>query len=284
MPAPLDPRHLDDAIKRYLAGEAQEEILAATGISATTLHRVRVRRGIPPRRNIPLDAATFAEAYMGGESEYAIAKRFGVSRTVIRDRLKDAGVTIRGSSAAGLMRVSRTPADQLRRQVEAAHRAPRRRITEEELFTRARAREHVGRLGSPGEQLLAHLLEERGFAPIPQKAIGKYNVDMSFDSIAVEVLGGNWHAANRTHATRSPYILNEGWHLIFVWNFQPHSPITAGAADYIATFYEEARWQPSLPSQYRVISGHGKLLTARSADSDEFSLVPPPRGANNLRP
>ncbi len=69
MAAPTDPAHLDHAIQLYLAGKPQAEILATVGISATVLHRERGRRGIPPRRDIPLPVEVIAAAYLVGESE-----------------------------------------------------------------------------------------------------------------------------------------------------------------------------------------------------------------------
>ena len=158
-------------------------------------------------------------------------------------------------------------------------------MTAEQLLARARRIERDGRFDSEGEQLLAQLLEERDMLPIPQKAIGKYNVDMAAaESVAVEVLGGNWHSAKRTHAVRTPQILDAGWHLIMVWNQKGTGPITAGAADYIATFCEEIRWHPALVRQYRVIGGGGELLASRCADDDEFPLIPPSRRAARRRP
>lgn len=282
MPAPTDPRHLDHAIELYLSGESVAEIKARTGVGTTVLKRERDRRGIPARRKrLPVDGAPIVAAYLAGESEYAIAKRTGHSRELIRRRLIEAQVPIRHPSEAGLLRASKQAPVQRKRQAAAAQRARRgRKASHADLEARARTRERDGKYGSDGELLLARLLEERGFFPTPQKAIGKYNVDMAAtESIAVEVLGGNWHATKRTHAFRTPQILNAGWHLIMVWNQKGTGPIATGAADYITSFAEEVRWQPSLGSQYRVISGSGELLAARSADSDEFPLVPPSRRA-----
>lgn len=284
MAAPLDPRHLDHAIELYLAGEPQSEILTTTGISATSLHRERGRRGIPPRRNLLLDVQALADAYLSGESEYAISKRLGISRATIRERLRQADVAVRNSSQAGLLRASKMPATQRAQQVAAAHQAKRGKpATLADLETRARTRERDGKFGSEGERFLAYLLEERGLRPIPQKAVGKYNVDFAVGPVAVEVLGGNWHATKRTHATRTPHILNAGWNLVFVWNAKTYSPITSGAADHIVAVCEEMDWQPPAVCQYRVISGSGQLLAAGSANSGAFTLVPPPRGTKRPR-
>lgn len=284
MAAPLDSAKLDHAIDLYLSGEPEAQIIAAAGVSHTALHRERTRRGIPPRRNRDVDSLAIVAAYLAGESEYALAQRLDVSRPVIRKRLVDAGVTIRRPSEAGIVRAGKMTKAQRATQAAAAQRAARRReVSEAELLTRARARERDGKFGSEGELFLAHLLESRDLLPVPQKAIGKYNIDMAAaESVAVEVLGGNWHSAKRTHAIRTPQILNAGWHLIMVWNQKGTGPITAGAAEYIATFAEQVRWQPTMTRQYRVVTGDGEVLAARCADDDEFPLIPPSRRA--IRP
>lgn len=279
MAAPLDPVKLDDAIARYLAGEAQAQLLATTGISATTLHRERTRRGIPPRRHLALPVDDIAAAYIGGESEYALSRRYGVSRQVIRQRLEGAGVEIRDMAQAGKVRARRMTPDERRDQAAAAHAAVRGvKQPLDHLIRRAEAREARGLCDSPGELFLLGELRRRGLEPIVQKAIGKYNVDMAVAPVAVEVLGGGWHLAKRRHAVRTPQILDAGWHLLFVWNHEGSSALTVKAADYVVAFLEEVRRNPPTISEYRVISGGGKLLASGRADDDEFALVAPPRG------
>lgn len=282
MPRKIDPADLDQAVELYLARKPVSEILAATGVSHSVLCRERIRRGIPawPKR-LALDESEVISAYQGGESEYSISLRTGIGRGVIRRRLVEAGIEIRRPSEAGLLRASRMRPDERRIQAAAAHAANvGRKDSLETLIVRAKVRQREGRFGSEGEQLLAHMLELRGLKPVPQQAVSKYNVDMAAaESVAVEVLGGNWHAAKRSHASRTPQILDAGWHLVMVWNQQGTGPITSGAADYIATFCEQVRWQPTLTRQYRVISGGGEMLAARCADDDEFPLIPPSRRA-----
>lgn len=279
MAAPLNPVHLDHAIKLYLAGEPQSQILTATGISGTTLHRERTHRGIPPRREIVLPVAEIAAAYLDGESEYSLGLRYQVSRTVIRKRLIANSVQIRDMSAAGKNRAAAMTTQERARQAAAAHDAVRGTKQPLGLLERrARSRQESGRLDSDGERVLHDLLAQRGLTSVPQQAIGKYNVDLAVAPVAVEVLGGGWHAYKRHHAVRTPQILDAGWHLVFVWNHEGDSALRASAADYVVTFLEQVRRKPPSIGQYRVISGSGQPLSAGSADDDQFPLVPPPRG------
>lgn len=279
MAAPTDPANLDDAIRRYLSGEPMTQITAATGVGGSVLFRERARRGIPPRRNLPLPSEDIAAAYRAGESEYSLSLRYKVSRLAIRKRLTELGVEIRGRSEAGKVRARRmTPAERLA-QARPSHDALRgTKQPVEALLARAQQRERRGLCDSPGELRLLGDLRNRGLDPTPQKAIGKYNVDLAVAPIAMEVLGGGWHFAKRHHAVRTPAILNEGWCLLFIWNHEGDSALTSKAADYVVTFLNEVRRNPSLVGEYRVIAGNGQFLARGCADDDEFPLVKPPRG------
>lgn len=282
MAAPIDPARLDKAIERYLAGEPYAELLSDFGISSTTLHRERKRRGIPPRRHHVLDVAPLIAAYEAGESEYSLSQRLGVSRNVVRRHLEDAGIAIRSCSAAGLVRAEQMTPDERAAQAASAHAAVRGVAhSEERLVERARTKQRAARHDSPGEELLSRYIAERGVRCVPQQAVGKYNIDLAVAPVAVEVLGGGWHSMKRSHATRTPYILDGGWHLVFVWDFEGRSALTARAADYVVAFHEEVRRNPPAVSQYRVITGGGQLLTSGSAEDDHFALEPPPRGRVN---
>jgi hypothetical protein len=305
MAAPLDPAKLDDAIQRYLAREPLKQIKAATGVSSSVLNRERIRRGIPPRPKADVPWDDLISAYEAGESEYSLSQRFGAARTTIRPRLEAAGVQIRDRSSAGLNRAAKMTREERLAQLRNAHavwREPvdpaspprqtpprlvskateigpdgKRHYTGEFKVARAKLIEQAGRYDSPGEMLLGEALTERGLLVVPQKAIGKYNVDLAVAPVAVEVLGGGWHSSKRrTSPARQRSSMRAG-----TWcssgTTRGERP-GADAADYLVAFVEEVRRNPPAVSQYRVITGNGELLAAGSADDDEFPLVPPPRG------
>ena len=284
MSAELNPTNLDDAIRLYLAGDPEKEILSTTGVSKSTLHRERSRRGIPPRREFILPIDDIVNAYQFGESEYSLAQRFHVSRNVIRRRLEGAGIQIRTMSEAGLVRAAQMSAEQRSSQAAPSHAAIRgSKRTEGQLLRRAQLIEQRGTFGSPGEKWLHDSLASYGLKPIPQKAIGKYNVDLAIAPIAMEVLGGGWHLTKRHHSIRTPQILNSGWSLLFIWNQDGPAAMSKGAPKYVVSYIEEVSRDPSLVGEYRVISGNGKLLAAGRSEDNEFPLVPPPRGPLNAR-
>lgn len=287
MPAPLDPAKLDHAIQLYLSGQSIPKAAAEAGVGGNTLRRAIATRGIPApdARFATLPADEVVSAYMAGTSEYALAQQYGVSRNVIARRLAEAGIQRRSHSKAGQVRAAQMSPEQRAAQAAAAHDAVRgTKQSLETLERRAMLREQRGGYDSEGERQLAEWLAQRGLSPLPQKAIGKYNVDIAVSPIAVEVLGGGWHLEKRHHATRTPQILNAGWHLAFVWNHEGDSALTEGAADYVVSFLDEIRREPPTVGQYRVISGDGQLLAAGGCEDDKFPLVPPPRGSKVRRP
>lgn len=280
MPAKTDPANLNHAIELYLAGEPMEQISAATGVTKTVLTRERIARRIPPRRvhELPIDA--IAAAYLSGASEYALGRQYGVSRNVIGRRLEQSGIERRTSSEAGLMRAAKMSPAERKLQSAAANRAARMRRTPLiDKLRHALAVEQRGESGSASEEALWQMMADRNRPMAKQRAVGPYNVDLAGLPIAVEVLGGGWHAIKSAHAERTPYILDEGWHLVMVWDYEGRSALSGGAADYLVTFMDQVRWNPPATCQYRVIAGNGELLAARGREDDEFPLVPPPRGS-----
>jgi very-short-patch-repair endonuclease len=164
-----------------------------------------------------------------------------------------------------------------RRLASAAHDAVRGiPKTEEQLLRAASARERAGwnQRTSANEKVLDAWLRAQGVFPIREKAVGIYNVDFAIETVAVEVLGGSWHACKPAHARRTPYILNQGWALLFVWSFK-RAPLCAEAGEYLISYLEETRRNPSLRGQYRVIRGDGQVAASGGSDDDEFALVPP---------
>lgn len=279
MARPLDPANLDKAISLYLSGEPVQQLCAATGVSNTRFNRERIARGIPSRKTLNLPVDQIVRAYVAGASEYALGQQYGVSRSVIAQRLESAGVERRGPSGAGIVRASKMSHEERRAQSAAANRAARmRRAPQVEKLRRALMIEQSAEAGSISEQALADMLTERGQPVTPQRAIGPYNVDLAALPVAVEVLGGGWHSGKSSHAERTPYILDEGWHLVLVWDHEGRSALGEGAAEYLVAFIQEMRRNPPATCQYRVITGQGQVLAARGREDGEFPVVPPPRG------
>ncbi|MFF9309895.1 hypothetical protein ACF1BS_03200 [Streptomyces sp. NPDC014748] len=271
----LDPAKVDNLITLYTSGKTMSQISAETGIGTTTISRYVKARGIEARTvRKSLPDAEIVSAYVAGESELTLAQRYGVERNVVRRRLEEAGVEIRNRSEANTNRMARLTPEERAAQTAAAHAAMRgRRVPEKERLLRAARREETLSHASAREGVFAAHLET-SLPVTPQKAIGPYNVDFAVGPIAVEILGGSWHAYKPYHAERTPYILNQGWHMLFIWD-RPKAPLCIEAAEYVVAWAQKASGNPAAVRQYRVIRGDAKLVASGSANDQHFPLILP---------
>lgn len=258
----------EERLRNYLKthGLFRDKVLRYKIIGEKAGKTRRIYLGLPDEEII--------RRYTSGESENALAKSFGVSRSAIRARLVANHIEIRDQVSANRLLAQTTPAEEHLRRIKIAQNSVRGRIVpEEEKVRRAITREQKALGRSQAEIMLVEWLVERGLEVTPQKAIGIYNVDIASYPVAVEIFGGSWHREKPGHIQRALYILNHGWHLIVIWTHARRSPISPSAADYIVTFLQEISSNPTSVGQYRVIRGDGKELAKGSADSDNITFV-----------
>ncbi|MGO1835176.1 MAG: helix-turn-helix domain-containing protein, partial [Actinomycetaceae bacterium] len=263
MPRVLTDALIDEAVELHRSGQSFQKIGTRLGVHPDTLSRAIKDRGIelsPNRHNadrvVPADAQILSR-YREGESIYSLAKSAGLSRGTITRWVKEAGLPIRSRSEAGKARSSRMTADERMAQVAIAHEAVRGTTqTRDAKLARART---VRNLTASGKRSRSHLelqlglwLTQRGVDFVPEQVADVYNVDFGIGgTVAVELLGGSWHAqpARREHhRQRAHEILNAGWHMIFVWSTH-FAPVNPWAADKIVTLLEEASRLPATPGK-----------------------------------
>lgn len=304
MSAPAPAANVENAVNDYVSGESCEVAAARYRISQQRLGRILRERGlwrdpaaamaisvakqretVLAKLSIPVEEMT--AAYLSGESVAALARRYKVSRKAITGRLVAAGVPLRTMGEANqIIAQSRTPEQRAAGMLKA--QAATRGAQHSETHRRkiAETREQVGAGVSRHELRLAQMLQDRGIQAVPQKAVGRYNVDLASGSVAVEVFGGGWHGYGR-HRRRAPkrlrYILDEGWNLLVIWTSVHFPDVTGEAADYVVAFVEEASRNPALRGEYRVIWGDGKDVTSSYRDVDDLALVPTRDGRRRRR-
>lgn len=302
MPAKNTSVDFDNLIKLYLDGESLENLARDFHVSVDRIKLVFVERKIKlrtatereaiKRKKVssfyatrdPLPSLVIVDRYLAGESENALAKAYGVDRGVIRRRLLKHGVEIRGYSAANILKASRETPEERQANSAAAHAAVKgMKHTWEQLCRRAQGKEGTQGNRSEAELLLEKWLIERGVQVIPQQAIGKYNVDLGTYPVAVEIFGGGWHFY-KNHIERFNYLFDQGWNIVIVYVNGRKSVLTPGAADYIVSFLQETARNPTMPRQYRVIWGEGKVYAGGSANADELASIVPLRTRNWIRP
>ena len=291
----IPPADLNNAVEAYLTGLSSEDASKIFNFSASPLVKELKRRGLlrdltarsaikkskisaKAMERTPLPIDEIAVRYLAGESENSLAQTFNVSRGAIRVRLRKADIELRDQTTANQLMSKQTPIDEHHRRISIAQEATRgRKASLNELLRRAQTKERKPSNRSQAEILLETWLTERGVVSIPQQAIGKYNVDLGTYPVAVEIFGGTWHFT-KNHVERFDYIFNAGWHVLIVFVDSRRSVLTPGAADYIVTFLQETTSNPTMPREYRVIWGEGKLCTAGGANSNELAAVIPHRG------
>jgi very-short-patch-repair endonuclease len=294
---PPEPRPLDlaDFIRRYAQGESLDRIGQVHGVSGETVRvrlvdagvRIRDRNEAPRPERVSVDMDALIPRYLAGESIKALSGNLGIGRRAITTRLERAGIPIRDRSEAMYTRMSRINSEERAQLTAAAHDAVRGKPkTEGFLVARALGVEKQGAKHgnvSPAELMLADMLQDRGILVTHQKAIGPYNADLATLSVAVEVLGGQWHRVKK-HGKRLRYLLDGGWDVIFVWVNGIHYPLGRGAAEYIAAHREFRRRNPAAIRCYRVIRGDGQLVASGSADGDDIPDILPISDRPNVPP
>ena len=225
----------------------------------------------------PPNIDDLVQSYTNGRSVLALSGEYGVSRRTITKRLAELGIVVRTNSEAHIRRWQRSTPDQRLSQVRAAQNVRRGSHEEiEVLIARAATRERRCLGASTLEQALQALLQARGIDTITQQAIGPYNCDLGASPVAVEVWGGDWHWTGRAaqrFPERTRYLLNAGWHMLAVI-VNKRFPLNEASADYISAYIEQARTEPTMRREYRVVRGAGEALAAGRADDNEITLIP----------
>lgn len=253
-------------ITEYREGKALKSILQWCPVSLTQFYRVIRNAGLDPRSNqLILPEAEIIAAYLAGESEMALAQKYGVSRRAISRRLLANGITRRTISEANQQRMAELTEAERKALTQKANRArrgtpmrpeshQRRAITDQKSMCYATA----------DERQMAHWLESAGLLVTPQLAVGAYNIDVAIHApaIAVELRSRNEFPSN--HWKRSEYLFNHGWAICYAFVSARDYPLTKAAADNIVTWAEELRSHPSSVRQHRVIRGDGKTHTSLS--------------------
>jgi len=268
------PADADNAIRLYVGGKSLEQTAEILGVGRKFVSNTLKRAGIPRRsQDVVINEAEMVARYLAGESEKALAVAYDCDRGAIRRRLLKAGVQPRNRSEGMYTRMIRMTPEERRKLASASHRAKRGKPNSlAARETQALSIERNGRSHgnvSPAEILLADMLTDCGRAVIHQKAVGPYNVDLASGSVAVEILGGGWHASKR-HGERLRHILDAGWDVIYIWVDGIKFPLGTGAAEYVIAHLEFRDGNPAAPRCYRVIRGGGEFVTGGGADGDDI--------------
>lgn len=273
----LDAGHADDL---YLAGKTQEEIAAFFGVTAHTVKRFLVAKGVVLRTKqqaliaggqrrrclLPLEVVN---AYREGESVDALARRLGVTEKVVHRFLLENGVDIRDRSEATRTRISKLTYQERLKLSEAARSKAissgvmwTKEALERARCNRAQTAYQRKCLATSSDNIFAGMLHNRGLEFDTQVPVRGYNLDLARAPVAVEIhLSANNPSSIRRLRQRSKDLLDWGWHVLYVWVTRQFF-LTEGAVDQVVAFLEELERDQPTQRQYRVIRGSGELVTA----------------------
>jgi len=227
---------------------------------------------------IDLPINEIVRLYNSGWPKSKIAKKYRVSRSVIRKRLESRNIHIRNQSEAIKNLWSQMSQSEKDHQVEAAHKAScGKTISWETKCKHAQAIEKKPSNFSQLELQVQEMLSKRGIETVHQKAIGAYNCDLAAYPVGVEVWSGNWHFTSHhlsIFEERFRYLLNAGW-FVYILPVTKRFPLTEAVADYVASYIERIRRAKSSVTEYRMVWGAGEFTFARSLDDNDFTIIPP---------
>lgn len=266
---------------------------------------------------LPLDRDDIVKLYLSGESVKSISHRCGMkSYDRIIKELLEAGVRTRTISENKLLEWERMTEEQRRLQVAGAHASgaaisvgnKRRfqRMTQEEINALVKPAHDATRGSKKSDASLlraAQRRQERGqqteleefvcyamtqwheLTGTHQQAIGKYNCDAAFGSVAVEIWGGHHHLFGK-HVLLDPirmrHFLNNGWH-VYVMIIRGQHQLSPEGAHNLNAFVQLTSSEPTMLRQYRVVWGTGEVLASGSVNDDDLTIVESLNHCRNMR-
>lgn len=264
---------LVDAIELYRSGATVTAAAASIGIRRERLRYHLSKRGLLRPQPHKLITDEIIAAYRAGEEYKSISARTGIAESVLKTRFKKLGV-LRG-------RIVFEPTQEIFDRYAAGETATdlarEASVSVNTLLRHLRAA-GLARPISSREEAFAKFLRERGVAFDHPLTIGPYVVDFAFreDRVAVEI-DAEWgnrvrSSGHHLYAQRCEYILGAGWDLIEV---RCRDGIAPRAADYVVSYLEKTRGNPSARGEYRVVGGDGERLPSSRHEIYNWTVVAP---------
>ena len=240
------------------------------------------------RERVTLDVDYLVREYRSGRSVLDLARECGVGRPTVTQRLVKAGVVIRSIGEQNLISFDRIGPERRAAMTKAAHDAVRGVPKNfEGLVKAAITKQRTLSSVSPLETRVMEDLRGRCIDPIPQLAVGPYNCDIACHPVAVEIFGGGWHLSGR-HLARAEkrirYLGDAGWHVLMLIvgiNANPYI-YRDDTCDYLVSYINEARRNPSARREYRMVDCRGETLAAGGCDDRDVSIKPAFRSRRDL--
>jgi len=271
---------IDDAIRLYESGESIDNIARKMRVSRNTIVRRFKSAGYQTRKagiSNALNAmrrygdlSNIVARYVAGETLQSLSRESGIDRKRLEKFIVAEGHTLRTLRQAVGLRYTRMSVHERRSLTAQAHIAVRGcKKLESSLEKRAKTHEMSLQLASRTDLILAVWLAQRNISLTPQKAIGRYNVDIAINELPVAVeVNGSWHFFKKrmsSDAERREFLFDRGWNIIEVvladTENSPWKYLRPACADKIVTILKEFSLNKSLTRQYWVIRSDGESVS-----------------------
>src|SRR5690625_14678 len=258
----IDP---DDLVSAYLLTQNITDVGKQFGVSMGYAHKAIVGHTGKPLRQILLEhlRPKIVAAHESGMSVKAIADHVGKSRGYVVESLKSIGITPRNRSEAMYHRMANTDPIERKRLVKAANIAASGPRKESDLKTIAKGRQATMSKQGIGERAFQKLLDLRDVLYVPEKAVGRYNIDFVIGNLAVEVYRSY---ANPTGIIRNmekiEHLRNIGMSALYIWK-RPGHVLSLRHADYAIELSNLIDRHPSPGGQYWMIRGGENLCPTK---------------------
>lgn len=268
MPRILKDSDLHDLIRLYQAGASTKELGLKFGIKSNSVHARLKKAGVTTRSSAevkaahlpPIDVSGLVTRYQEGASVNALAKAFGVSRSVISLRLLTAGVKLRDQSESEQLKWSLMDPIQRAAQTAAAHKASAIKFrgvkpSAGAMIAKSAMWERT-KFMTKSEATVSAILKDIGIPHTPQKVVGTYNIDLAVDElpIAVEVC---WSHPGATYGPKLrrkiEHLLDRGWLVVFIWMLSGNTLNLGRINEHMPAWLDRARRDKSVFGRYGVI-------------------------------
>lgn len=218
-----------------------------------------------PRTRVNAD--DIIREYKAGKSVKALANQFGVSRSVIVQRLHSAGIQQRNRSESMYLRMSQTSEEERKRLAHAANEAKRGRPNSPEML-RKRAEAQKRFIGM-FEQEFIDAIESAGISTFPQEPFLSYNLDIGCGNVAVEIHRHTDSPIAPKHIKKLVNCVNAGKNMIYVWINPSKNIVTSECYKNVISLLQRLRRNPPANSQYWVIRSTGEVYASGCFDGNE---------------
>lgn len=222
------------------------------------------------------DARMLRRAHERGESVLALSRRFDIARVAIVDRINAAGGSVRNRSEGMRLRMQQATPEERKHLAASAHAA--RRGQTDSPNTLVKRAQKKSRLIGHGEIALAGALREAGIRHEPQRAVGKYNLDIAVgNNIAVEVVTqGNFKPALPRFSQRIEYLREQGWCVIAITFRHDCVDAMIGNLNQIVAFIQRASRSPAMRRKNWVIRCRAERFARIRNDLGQITTVAVP--------